>query len=189
MRAAKLVFVLVLVWGLAACGAGQPSPEATVSGDVDGDEHFQRGNQFVENGQFEEAIGEYEAALAAEPDNVSVMINLGVAYYNTGQFQQAVTQYQRALDIAPDEADVHSNLAATYVQVGDLETALQEYQAAVALQPDLAQAHFGLGVVYIELGENAQAIEALERFEELDTGQDSMATDLARQYLEQLKGP
>ncbi len=183
------VLILPLILTLAACGAGEPGSEGTVSGADTADAHFQQGNEFVENGQFEEAIAEYEAALALEPDHVSALTNLGVAYYNTEQFEQAIAQYQEALQKAPDDAAVRSNLAAAYVRVGALDTALQEYQRAVELEPDLAQAHFGLAVVYIEMGDTAKAIESLERFQALDTGEDSMATDLARQYLEQLKGP
>jgi tetratricopeptide (TPR) repeat protein len=188
-RLRTLIPVLLLAWALAGCGVVEPGSEATAKGADIASEHFQRGNEFVGNGQFEEAIAEYVAALEAKPDHISAMTNLGVAYYNTGQFEEAISQYQEALEIAPDDAAIHSNLAATYVQVGDLVTALQEYEKAVALQPDLAQAHFGLAVVYIELGNNAQAIETLERFQTLDTGEDPMATDLARQYLEQLKEP
>jgi Flp pilus assembly protein TadD len=183
------ILVLLLAWPLAACSAAEPTPEATATEASTADEHFRRGNQHAQEGQFEDAIAEYQAALAAAPDHVSAMTNLGVAYYNTGQLEKAIAQYQAALDIAPNDADIHSNLAAAHVQVGDLDAALQEYQKAVELDPDLAQARFGLGVVYAELGEDAKAIEAFEQFQALDAGQDPMATDLARQYLEELKGP
>lgn len=183
------VLFLLLALALAACGASEPTPAAPVGGDLTADEHFQRGNEYAQEGRFEEAIAEYQAVLAAQPDHVSAMANLGVAYYNDGQFEAAIAQYERALRIAPDEADIHSNLAANYVQVGELDAALQEYQKAVELQPDLSQAYFGLGVVCAELGEKAKAIEAFEEFRALDTGQDPVATDLAGQYLEQLRGP
>lgn len=184
-----ILSLLLLLPALAGCGIPEPTAAPTATTAMSADEHFRQGNEYAQQGQFEQAIVEYQAVLAAEPENVSAMTNLGVAYYNTGQLEQAIAQYKEALQIAPNDADIHSNLAAAHVQVGDLDMALQEYQRAVELEPDLAQAHFGLGVVYIELGENDKAIEAFERFQELDSGQDPMATDLAQQYLEQLKGP
>jgi superkiller protein 3 len=175
---------LVLALILGACGEPPGSGgEATTA-----EEHFQLGNQYTQEGRFEEAIAEYQAAIEANPDNVSAMTNLGVAYYNAGRLDEAVTQYQAALELAPNDADIHSNLAAAYVQQGKLDLALEQYQRAVDLDPSLAQAYFGLGVIYIELGQNEDAIAAFEQFQAHDSGSDSMATDLARQYLEQLRG-
>jgi len=181
---ASLLVALAAVLVLGACGE-RPEPEGE---DVSVEEHFQRGNDYTKQGMFEEAIAEYQAAIDADPENVSALTNLGVAFYNVGRLQDAVDQYERALELAPNDADIHSNLAAAYVQLGQLDNALAEYQSAVRLDPNLAQAHFGLGVVYVELGQNEEAIAAFEQFQALDAGQDAMASDLARQYLEQLRG-
>jgi tetratricopeptide (TPR) repeat protein len=104
-------------------------------------------------------------------------------------------RYTKAIELAPNDADIHSNLAAAYVQKhqtsgapDQLDKALEEYQKAVELNPNLAQAFFGLGVVNAVLGQNDAAIEAFERFQELDTGQDPMATSNADEYLKKLRG-
>ena len=188
-KSRALFLALGLLAGLAAVVAlGACGELPSDNGDQSVEEHFQRGNELTQQGMFEEAIAEYQAAIEADPENVSALTNLGVAFYNVGRLQDAVDQYTRALEIAPNDADIHSNLAAAYVQLGQLDAALEEYQAAVRLDPNLAQAHFGLGVIYVELGQNEEAIAAFEQFQALDAGQDSMATDLARQYLEQLRG-
>jgi tetratricopeptide (TPR) repeat protein len=173
-----LAVILAITLGLVACGG----ENATVK------EHFTKGNELAGAGEYDKAIEEYKAALQAEPNNVSVLTNLGVAYYNTGQLDQAVTQYQTALENAPNDADIHSNLAAAYVQQGKLDEAQAEYERAVELQPDLAPAHFGLGVVYSNQGANDEAIQAFEKFLEFDTGNDPIASEQAQQYLNQLRG-
>jgi Flp pilus assembly protein TadD len=169
---------LLIVASLVACGGEKASSE----------EHFRLGNEAAQNGEFEQAIVEYEAVLKIEPDNTSALTNLGVVYYNTGQLELAIEQYDKALEIAPEDADIHSNLAAAHVQLNQLEEALSEYQLAAELDPDLPEARFGLGVVYAQLGDNEKAIKAFEAFQELDTGKDSMATQQALQYLKQLRG-
>jgi tetratricopeptide (TPR) repeat protein len=189
-RATAVFIVIVLLSSLlAACGAEQPNPVAPTAA-VPGaaGEHFQKGNELAEQGKFSEAIEEYQLALEEDADNVSVLVNLGVAYYNSGQLKDAVDQYQKALQIAPNDADIHSNLGAAYVQQGNLDAGLKEYQRAVELDPNLAQAYFGLGVVYDALEQTEEAIAAFETFQRLDAGQDSVASDLAQQYLERLKG-
>ncbi|MCL7452641.1 MAG: tetratricopeptide repeat protein [Anaerolineae bacterium] len=184
-----LIVAVLLSSLLAACGAEQPSPAAPTAGASQAaDEHFQKGNELFDQGKFEEAIDEYGAALEEDPDNVSVLVNLGVAYYNSGELDQAVEKYNRALELAPDDADIHSNLGAAYVQQQDLQAGLEEYQRAIELDPNLAQAYFGLGVIHDGLGQPEDAIAAFEKFQELDAGQDAFASDLAQQYLERLKG-
>jgi Flp pilus assembly protein TadD len=171
-----LSMTLLIVVGLTSCGD-------TTSVE----EHFQKGNELVQAGEFEQAIAEFEAVLEKEPENISALSNLGVVYYNLGRLDEAIAQYQKAIELAPQDADIHSNLAAAYVQQEQLDTALTEYQAAVGLNPNLAEAHFGIGVIHLQKGEKDLAIVAFEMFQELDKGQDPMASDLAEQYLEQLK--
>lgn len=181
----SLFFVsLLIMLSVSMCGQGEPT-----------EDHFKRGNELSLSGEFEQAVAEYEQALEIEPENVDMLSNLGVAYYNLGQLDKAIDQYSKAIEIAPDDADIHSNLAAAYVQKhqtsgasDQLERALEEYQTAVELKPSLAEAFFGLGVVYALLGRNDDAIQAFEEFQGLDSGQDSQATDNAAEYLKLLRG-
>ena len=176
----KVLFpvIVVLVLALVACANSAAAQE-----------HFEKGNELAQAQQFEQAIVEFEAALDEDPKFVSARINLGVAYYQLGRLDEAIVQYQKAIELEPEDADIHSNLAAAYVQMSQLDEALQEYLIAVELNPELAEAHFGLGVVYSQNGKIDEAIQAIERFQDLDTGADPTATGLAKQYLQQLKGP
>jgi Flp pilus assembly protein TadD len=181
---------LSIVLALAACGTAAPAEEPEAA-----KEHFELGNDYSQNGEFEKAVEEYKKVLELEPQDVDAISNLGVAYYNLGQLDEAIEQYSKAIEIAPEDADIHSNLAAAHVQKyqlsgasDQLESALDEYTEAIELEPNLAEAHFGLGVVYILLQRNDDAILAFVRFQELDTGKDPLATENAVQYLEQLRG-
>jgi protein O-GlcNAc transferase len=182
-RKATLLLLVGLLSSLALAACGQ-----TAKG------HFEKGNEFVEAMQFAEAAEEYEKALEIEPDNVDVMSNLGVTYYRLGELDKAIEIYTKAIAIAPEDADIHSNLAAAYVQkqepgaTDQLDMALEQYQKAIELAPDLAEAHYGAGAVYALLGRIEEAIQAFERFQELDTGTDPKATENAQAILEQLRG-
>jgi Flp pilus assembly protein TadD len=161
----------------------------TTCGDTNSiEEHFEKGNEYAQAGEFDKAVTEFEAVLQEDSKNVSAMSNLGVGYYNLGRLDEAIEQYQKAVELAPEDADIHSNLAAAFVQKGQLDKALEQYQTAVTLNPELAEAHYGLGVVYRQIGKIDEAIGAFESFQELDTGTDPMASDLAKQFLEQLRG-
>lgn len=173
---------------LAACGqqpgeepTAEPGPPATA--EVTVEEHFQKGNEYIQAGQFDKAVAEFEAVLKVDPERVSALTNLGVAYYNVGRLDDAIAQYQKALQVGPDDADIHSNMAAAYVQKNDLAGALAEYQKALQIKPELAQAHFGLAVVYLQQGQNDQALAELEQFQKYDDGSDKLATAQANIYL------
>lgn len=170
--------MVVLVLALSACVNSKAA-----------EEHFEKGNQLAEAQQYEQAIVEFEAALDEDPKFVSARVNMGVAYYQLNRMDEAIAQYEKAIELEPEDADIHSNLAAAHVQLNQLDEARKEYLLATELNPDLAEAYFGLGVVYLYSEKPDEAIQAIERFQELDTGKDPTATDLAQQYLQQLKGP
>jgi len=178
--------VLLIAISLTACGQ-QPGEEAATStppaAGMTIEDHFQKGNEYIQAGQFDKAAAEFEAVLEDEPDRISALTNLGVAYYNIGRLDDAIAQYQKALEVGPDDADIHSNLAAAHVQKGDLAQALAEYQKAIAINPKLAQAHFGLAVVYLQQGQNDQAVAELQEFQANDDGSDKLATAQANVYL------
>lgn len=192
-----LLVGLVLMLALTTCGTATPAEEPGLSAEAlaSAEEYFRQGNELSQAGDFAKAAEAYETALEFAPDDVDAMSNLGVAYYSLGELDRAIEQYTKAIELAPNDADIHSNLAAAYVQKhqtsgapDQLDKALEEYQKAVELNPNLAQAFFGLGVVNAVLGQNDAAIEAFERFQELDTGQDPMATSNADEYLKKLRG-
>ena len=179
-----LLIALLLVLALAACGDTAPTAEP-----VDVAKQFEEANALARAGEFDKAIAAYKLVLGADPENVSALTNLGVAYYSTGNLEESISSYLEALEVSSeDDADIRSNLAAAYVQTGKFENALEQYQKAVELKPELAEAHFGLGVVYVQLQDSESAIAAFLKFQEVDTGSDVIATEQAQQYLDQLRG-
>ena len=184
-RAGNLsLMALVILLALVSCG-DTTSDEKPLESDED---HFAQGHEFAQAGDFGKAVVEFETVLVEDPENVSAMSNLGVVYYNLGRLDDAIAQYQEAIELAPEDADIHSNLAAAHVQKGELDKALEEYQTAVDLNPALAEAYYGLGVVHRQKDMTEEAIRAFERFQELDAGKDPRATELAKEFLQQLKG-
>ncbi len=112
-------------------------------------------------GRLEEALKEYDAALAIAPNDADIHYNKGTVYV-----QQAL------LHQPPDEQLLDKGLA--------------EFQRALELNPQLPQAYFSSGVVYDLRGQRQEALDMFKRFQELDDGSDPQATTLAQQYIERL---
>jgi len=58
-----------------------------------------------------------------EPDNVSVLVNLGRFGMQTGQFEKATERLQRAVSLDAENAPAHCLLAQAYEALGDMENA------------------------------------------------------------------
>lgn len=204
-----IVVALLATLTLSACGTAESAAKQGAEHIKQGDEYLQVGTSYLQDGEnekaqaefdkaqaeYDQAIAKLEQALEQNPDNVDVLADLGSAYLRSFRLDEAIEHYEKALTLAPEDAGILSNMAGAYLQKfqesgsqEDLAQALAGYEAAIRADPDLAEPHFGLGVVYVVSGDNTKAIQAFERFQELDQGQDPMASDQAEQYLRQLKG-
>jgi len=63
------------------------------------------------SGNYDQAVVQYKAAIAANPNNAKAYQGLGNAYYALKQKPEAVAAYRRCLEIAPDNAALKSFLA------------------------------------------------------------------------------
>lgn len=61
-------------------------------------------------GETEKAIGVYQQILDSEPDNVDIVIQLGILKYNIGDIDGGVEHFKAALEIRPDDFDILKNV-------------------------------------------------------------------------------
>jgi tetratricopeptide (TPR) repeat protein len=116
------------------------------------------GNVLLQNGQINEAIIQFQTALAIRPDYAEAHNNLGKALFQKGQFDESIIQFQKALAITPEYAEVHYNLGSAFYQKGFVDEAITQYQEALALQPDYAPVHNNLGNALFQKGRVDEAI-------------------------------
>jgi tetratricopeptide (TPR) repeat protein len=125
--------------------------------------HNNLGIALRQRGQVDEAITEYQKAVALDPYYVDAHYNLGIALSLEGRLDEAVAEYQKAIKIDPGNALVHNNLAITFAQKGRLDEAIAEYQKALAINPDYAEGHNNLGMALLQKG---QVAESMAQFQE-----------------------
>lgn len=68
-------------------------------------------NDFYAEGNYEEAIREYETILAEDNISTDIYYNLGNCYYKTDNIPEAILNYEKALKLKPDNEDALFNLA------------------------------------------------------------------------------
>ncbi len=79
------------------------------------------------------AIASYNQAIALEPNNPALRIELGGIYYQLKEFDLAQNQFQVAVSLKPDYANAYYNLGHALEEKGQLAGALQQYQTVAQL--------------------------------------------------------
>jgi tetratricopeptide (TPR) repeat protein len=77
---------------------------------------FEEANRLYEQGQFNQAIAQYQA-LSQGQVSPELLFNLGNAHYRNGQKGWAIYYYRMALDLAPRDRDTRENLRFVREQV------------------------------------------------------------------------
>lgn len=115
------------------------------------------------SGKLDEAVSEYRAALAANPELSQAHCNLGLIFNQQHDYAKAISEFNKALAIDPKDAITYNGLGAAYRAQKDLDGAVKNWSTAVTIDPKLATAHYNLGTVY-EIQKNFD--KATEAYEE-----------------------
>jgi Tfp pilus assembly protein PilF len=123
----------------------------------------------VEQSGYQEGIGYYERALAADPRQAMIRYLLAEAIQKTQtpDLARAERELQRALADDPSMAAARLSLGKLYVSSSRNEEALQQLEAAVKLDPKLSEAHYRLGRLYQKLKRTEEAKAELDLFKQL----------------------
>jgi tetratricopeptide (TPR) repeat protein len=139
------------------------------------------------------AIGQYQAAIALDPDQAGAHNNLSRARLQKRDLDGAMTQAREALKLRPDLADAHRNLGVALVQAGRLDEGIEQLRQALAIQPGLVEAQTALTqIAWIEatspdptVRNGIRAMQLAEQTDRLGGGTNAMqAATLAAAYAE-----
>jgi tetratricopeptide (TPR) repeat protein len=140
------------------------------------------GNIFMQRGEIDEAITQYNAALTVNPDYFIAHSNLGAALFKKGLIDKAIGQYQIALRLMPTYAEAYNHLGIAYGKLGLLDMAIGQFQTAVYLKPAYADAHYNLGKAYTEKGLLDEAIKQYESALKLEPDDPYLKSVLDKAY-------
>ncbi len=130
----------------------------------------ERGNLYAEAERFEEAIGDYSAALALSPECALVWDNRGVARLYLLDYYAALADFTQAVSYDPVYFYSYANRAYVYALLEKPNWALEDARRALALCPELAPAHTVIGQALLQLGQLEEAVTALTQALALDPG-------------------
>jgi tetratricopeptide (TPR) repeat protein len=125
--------------------------------------HFRKGNSLFDEGRFEAALKEYDAALQLVPTDPTLLNNRAATLNSLRQYEEALTILDHVLQLKPRDAAAWHNRGVTLVRLNRLEEALAAYQRALEIAPDDVGTLANRGLVQAHLGHLREALADLDR--------------------------
>ena len=139
--------------------------------------YAERGNRYLQQGNFKRAVSELEVAIAGLNKDSHLWLNYGIALLLNKQYSEAVAVLKNTLvvirtnentsksstEIADLKVQSHYNLGLAYYHNDQIEKAVAAYQKAIQLNPNFADAYGGLGVIYWRTGNLDAAIRHCQK--------------------------
>ena len=123
--------------------------------------HRARGYVLEATANYEEAVREYQAAIAINGNIPDLHLQLGINYSALGIYDQAVQEYSNANALNPADPMPDYLTSRTYATVGEYAKARQYAETAVTDEPTSARYHGNLGVMYYHTALFSDAVKEL----------------------------
>jgi Tfp pilus assembly protein PilF len=125
---------------IATCTSALGNPRLSAGGAIE--LHSDRGITYLRRQQGQEALADFEAALAIDPNNAEAHLNRGAALVQLHQPGPAVAEITQALSLGVREPEkAYYNRGAAREALGDLRGAYEDYSTALEIRPDWGPAN------------------------------------------------
>jgi tetratricopeptide (TPR) repeat protein len=197
-RAARLSAVLVALlatplggcsFDLGSWGADKEKPQPVAERPTDNisarsvndsQGYATRGQVLARSGKIEDALAEFERALALDPYNVQALYGRGLIYQSEKQHPQAIADFTAANGLSPQKVEPLLGRATSYLALDKTRDAAADLDEAVQADPTSANAWSARGQAYERLGDKARAAESYGRALNIRPKDEAARSGLAR---------
>ena len=124
--------------------------------------HINDGDEYARQGDLDRAIGEFEKAVQANPDNVYAYRGWSHALSMQGKPAEAEKLLRKARQIAPDDEYVVWQLGMVLWLQGEREEAERMYRHAISINSMYSPPYLGLAKLLLEQGKTEQGRSFLQ---------------------------
>lgn len=173
-----------------AYGAIHLLREVVATGKAFADAYHLLGLAYALVGQREEALEEFDRALALNPRYVDAHLNRAVTLNDLGRTDEAMAGFAAAqglgavdhtgfpAPVSSQLANLHAELGEAYVEAGGIAQAIVQFEAATALRPEFLDLRYRLARLRLGEGDAAGARQDLEAILEARPGYDAARASL-----------
>ena len=160
--------------------AQKPTDNISARSVNDSQGYATRGQVFAKSGKNEEALAEFDRALAIDPYNVQALYGRGLIYQAEKQYQQAIEDFTAANGLTPQKVEPLLGRATSYLALDKAKEAAADLDEAIQADPNSAPAWSARGQAYERLGDKAKAAASYGRAIALRPRDDAARSGLAR---------
>jgi tetratricopeptide (TPR) repeat protein len=115
------------------------------------------GQALARSGKTEEALAEFDHAIALDPHNADALYNRGLLYQGEKQHQLAIDDFTAANGLTPQRAEPLLGRAISYLALDKIKEAAADLDEAVQADPQNGQIWTSRGLAYERLGDKTRA--------------------------------
>ena len=160
--------------------AQKPTDNISARSVNDSQGYATRGQVLAKSGKTEEALAEFDRALALDPYNVQALYGRGLIYQAEKQYQQAIEDFTAANGLTPQKVEPLLGRATSYLALDKAREAVADLDEAVQADPNSANAWSARGQAYERLGDRAKAVESYGRALNIRPKDEAARSGLAR---------
>ena len=112
--------------------------------------YYGRGYAYANIGECDEAITDFDRAIAIAPSSAGIYGNRANVYIGIGERDKAFADCGNIIAIDAKYATAYYNRGTAYAEIGAIDKAISDYDGAIAINPNSAAACYNRGVAYAE---------------------------------------
>jgi tetratricopeptide (TPR) repeat protein len=153
-KSPRQLLCLALSFGLSLCLAtGAPAQTGTAGNATttrtgpyapEAIKHYNRGLELHQSGFLNDAIKEYQEALAKDDRLEQAYSNLGIIFTAQKSYLKATEAFDKALSLQPNRVTSLNGLASVLYARGQVEQAIEKWKKAIEINPRFASAYFNM---------------------------------------------
>lgn len=151
-------------------------------------DHFQKGNTFFHQSNFNDAIIEFDKTININPNYTDAYGDRGASRANLGQYEAAISDYEKAEQLGMNSSILYSNWGYAYYQLKQPDKALTYLEKAIEIDPNNGNAYRWRGEIKYDKNDNKGAEEDYTKaITENPNASNYFARGLAYYYLKDYK--
>lgn len=125
--------------------------------------YFQRGLLWLEQGQYQEALNDFDQALVLDSRIPDYYLQRGFVKERLNKLQGALQDYSVALQLNPRLEKAYTNRGNVYFKMEEVKKAIEDYNYALQLNATNEKVYFNRGLAYHKLKNDTASCQDLQK--------------------------
>ncbi|WP_367356930.1 tetratricopeptide repeat protein [Mesotoga sp.] len=135
--------------------------------------------RYLREGNLAEGRVLLEELLKKDPENFTVLYNLGMCYSELGVIDKSIELLEKAIHIEPLDVNANTALGVSYSRTGDYKKSEGRFRVALEIEPDDFYSLRNLAAVLGNQGKHDEAIHCFERANDVNPDQPEVLYGMA----------